>query len=150
MTQYTLLPADETDKEQIRHLSERCYHDVVERQFGAWDIETQRQFFEKKWASLTYQKVLIDGLFVGALAIVRDTDQITLSEILIAPEFQGQCIGTEIVLDVLKSAAEGQLPVKLQVLHQNRAMTLYKRLSFIETGRNETHVLMENASSRLS
>lgn len=145
MTQYTLLLADEADKEQIRHLSERCYRDVVERQFGAWDVEAQRPFFEQKWATLTYQKVLIDGLFAGALAIVRETDQVTLSEILIAPEFQGRGIGTEIVLGVLKSAAEGQLPVKLQVLHQNWAMTLYKRLGFVETGKSDTHVFMEHA-----
>jgi ribosomal protein S18 acetylase RimI-like enzyme len=150
LTRYTLHPANETDKEQIRHLSERCYRDVVERQFGAWDIEAQRQFFEKKWATLTYQKVLIGGQFGGALAIDRGADQITVSEILIAPEFQGQRIGTEIVLDVLKSAAAGQLPIKLQVLHQNRAMSLYKRLGFVETGRNETHVLMECAISRSS
>lgn len=148
MTQYTLHPADEADKDQIRVLSEHCYRDVVERQFGAWDVAAQQQFFEKKWAGLTYQKVMIDGLFGGALAIDRGADQITLSEILIAPEFQGQRIGTEIVLDVLKSAAEGQLPVKLQVLQMNRAMALYKRLGFVETGRNETHVLMEHASSR--
>jgi ribosomal protein S18 acetylase RimI-like enzyme len=150
LTQYTLLPAGEADKQQIRHLSERCYRDVVERQFGAWDVEAQHQFFEKKWVGLKYQKVMIDGQFGGALAVVRGTDQITLSEILVAPEFQGQRIGTEIVLDVLKSAAEGQLPVRLQVLHQNRAMALYKRLGFVETGRNETHVLMEHASSPTS
>lgn len=150
MTQYTLHPADETDKEQIRHLSDRCYRDVVERQFGAWDVEAQRPFFEKKWASLKYQKVMIEGRFGGALAIVRDADQITVSEILVAPEFQGQRIGTKILLDVLKSAADGQLPVKLQVLHQNRAMTLYKRLGFVETGKNETHVMMEHTNSLLS
>lgn len=145
MTRYTLHPADETDKEQIRHLSERCYRDVVERQFGAWDVEAQRPFFEQKWATLTYQKVLIDGLFAGALAIVRETDQVTLSEILIAPEFQGRGIGTEILLDVLKSSADCQMPVKLQVLHQNRAMALYKRLGFVEMDKSETHVLMEHA-----
>ena len=144
MESYTLHPMTEADKEQVRDLNQRCYRDLVERQFGKWDEEVQRQFFENKWDSAKFQKILIDGKMAGLLSLQRHADHLFLSEIQVAPEFQGHGIGTTILRDILDSAADSGLPVKLQVLNCNRAIALYRRLNFVTTGKTDTHVLLEN------
>jgi ribosomal protein S18 acetylase RimI-like enzyme len=143
--EYELRPAAETDKEAARTMNDRCYRDVVERQFGVWDTDVQRHFFEKKWDPNHYQMILHQGKMVGVLASETREDHVYLSEIQIDPEFQGRGLGTAVVSDVVREARDAGLPVRLQVLLENRARTLYERLGFAVTGETETHFLMERA-----
>lgn len=64
-------------------------------------------------------------------------------EIQLLPEFQGHGIGTALLQRELRFADARGLPVRLQVLRENRARTLYERLGFRVCGETDTHFLME-------
>ncbi len=141
--EYTLRPLKTDDKEFLRDLNERCYKDVVIRQFGEWDLELQRDFFEKKWTSELFTAISTQDGDVGVLSVWKEADCLRLSEILVDPAFQHLGIGTTVVKAVLKDAKSKGLPVRLQVLHENMAKQLYLRLGFVKYGETDTHILME-------
>lgn len=140
---YLLRAATESDKESLRALHKRCYRDVVISQFGKWDDEQQRGFFDVKWNPANYQIIVVGGTDVGAIAVAEQGDHVFLSEIQIDPDFQNRGIGSKLVEDVVDRARSAARHVRLEVLHANRAQELYVRLGFKEIDRTDTHVRME-------
>jgi len=72
----------------------------------------------------------------------RATD-VQVREIVVLPEFQGRGVGSALLGRVLDRARARQVPVRLRTRITNRAARLYRRLGFRETGRTETHLLLE-------
>ncbi len=138
----SLRPATARDRDLLARPHERCYREVVVAQFGQWDATLQRGFFERKWDPARYQIVSWQDGNVGAVAVQKNPDHVFLSEVLIDPAYQNRGLGSEIVRQVAAEASSQGLPVRLQVLHQNRARRLYERLGFVPTGRTDTHILM--------
>jgi ribosomal protein S18 acetylase RimI-like enzyme len=59
----------------------------------------------------------------------------------IAPNYQRKGVGTATIKDVLADA--GTLPVRLNVLHINRAKSLYERLGFRTIMQDARRQIME-------
>jgi ribosomal protein S18 acetylase RimI-like enzyme len=117
--------------------------DYVVQQWGPWDEALQRRFFEDRIALGLMQVIEVDGGIAGIYEWELGTDALTIVNIEVAPWLQGRGIGTAILRDAQRLAAERGLPVRLQVLKFNPARRLYERLGFTETGETESHVLME-------
>lgn len=113
--------------------------DVVERQFGAWDVAQQDEFFDKDWTRRRFEVIEYDGRRCGYVCVERGPDVVRLQEIDIDPAFQGRGIGSMIVRSVIDLARSLGLPAVLETLHENRAADLYRRLGFLETGVSDTH-----------
>jgi ribosomal protein S18 acetylase RimI-like enzyme len=145
---YTLRPLEAKDKEFLRNLNERCYKDVVICQFGEWDTDLQQEFFEKKWEPDKFQAICTQDGDVGAISVWEEENVLHLSEILVDPTFQNRGLGTEVLKTVLETATSKHIKVRLQVLHENKARHLYRRLGFFEYGKTDTHILMEYPVSR--
>jgi len=124
-------------------LHKRCYREIVESQFGNWDDEIQRGFFEKKWNPSTFQMIIVGGEKAGVISVRQLADHFFLSEIQIEPRLQNQGLGSQIIKAILSEARAQNLPVRLQVLKKSNAKNLYLRLGFIQTGLTDTHFLME-------
>ncbi len=143
-----LRPAGPGDRPFVERLHGAAYHDVVVEQFGGWDEQRQQGFFDEKWRTEQFEIVLADGDPVGAISVSIEPDHVHLNEMLVLPEHQGQGIGTSLLERVEANARERRLPVRLRVLHLNRARHLYERHGFEVTGRTETHLLMRADTSR--
>ena len=141
--EYDLRHANPGDKEWGYQLYRRCFRDILIRQFGVWHELWQRNYFEKKWDPSKYQIVVSEGQDVGLVSVRVEEDHIFLVEIQIDPEFQNRGLGTRILRDLIAEAEARGLPLRLRVLHQNRAKNLYSRLGFSRTGETHTHILME-------
>ncbi len=139
----TRRPATEADTELARRIHHSALRDVVERQFGTWDEAAQDRYFEGDWRDAHFEIVLADGIPCGYVSIEDRASDVHLREVVIDPEFQGHGIGTAIVRDVIDRARARCVPARLGALHQNRAITLYRRLGFTDAGRTDTHVLLE-------
>jgi GNAT superfamily N-acetyltransferase len=63
--------------------------------------------------------------------------------LVIDPASQGQGIGTQLLEDVFERASARGVPVRLRTQRLNRAVNLYTRLGFRESGRTDSHILME-------
>ena len=138
----------EKDKDQIRSINDRCYKDVVSRQFGRWDEDDQLARFNDKWKNQDLKKIIVNDDTVGFLSVEMNSDHVFFSEILIDPDHQNRGIGTEVLEQVIHDADRVSLPVRLRVLLQSHAISLYKRHGFCETGRTETHILMERIAQQ--
>jgi ribosomal protein S18 acetylase RimI-like enzyme len=133
----------EKDKEFVYTLARTVYKDLVIKQFGKWDEKWQRDYFEEKWKHSDYQIVEKNGRKIGAIWITQHSNHIVLNEIQLLPEFQSQGIGTELIMEQLKTTREKNIPIRLRVLKLNRARSWYEKHGFIVCGETDAHYLME-------
>jgi ribosomal protein S18 acetylase RimI-like enzyme len=143
MAAYSLRPCTAADEAFARRVHREAYFDVVTRQFGEWDDERQRGFFEAKWDPALYRAIVVEGADVGVTRYRFEPDHLDLDEIQLLPAAQGAGVGSALIRDLQAEAQHRGLPVRLQVLKQNRARALYERLGFARTGETEHHYQME-------
>jgi len=136
-------PATPSDVDFARETHHGAYRDVVIAQFGAWDTAAQDRYFDSDWHGAKFDIILCDDMPCGFAAVEFRTDDVHVRELVIHPRWQNQGIGTAFLKQVMDSAAQKGLPVRLGTFHRNRALKLYQRLGFREIGRTEIHILME-------
>ncbi len=125
--EYILRPATNEDYEFMYTVSKRTMREYVEAIWG-WDERTQRRMHHVSWNPGNYQVIVVDGHDAGRLSVDTYDTYLYLNNIQILPEFQGRGLGTRIIQDILTSA--GNKSVKLRVLRGNPAKRLYERLGF--------------------
>lgn len=140
---FTLRRAIPADWTYIEALNERSYRDLVLRQFGAWNAAAQREKLDGKWRHGCYEIVLLAGQRGGAFSLEEHPDHLFLADVQIAASAQGRGLGSRIVEEAVARARARRLPLRLRVLHLNRARALYERLGFRQYGITDTHYLME-------
>ena len=139
----TKRPARASDTAFARDVHHQAYRDAVERQFGPWVEEAQDRFFAADWEPAAVEIVACDGTPCGYLRVEDRAGDIHVREIVLRPDFQGRGIGSALLRAVIERARARGVPVRLGTFHQNRALDLYRRLGFRETGRTASHVLLE-------
>lgn len=135
--------ATDADTEAARKIHHAALHDVVVRQFGEWDKKEQDDFFAGSWSPETFEIIQSNGTDVGYCGITHHSDHISVNELMISPEYQGKGIGSSILLEVINEARSKGIAVKLQVLKENKAQDLYRKLGFKDMGTTDTHIQME-------
>lgn len=141
--QITKRIATETDTEFARKTHHEAYHDVIVRQFGNFDEKTQDDFFAKSWKPETHEILLSDGEEAGYCSVERFPGHIFVHELVLSPGFQGKGIGSKFLQELLEEAKGENIPVRLQVLKENQAQHLYRKLGFKDTVITDTHIQME-------
>ena len=142
---YSLRSVEEDDVEWLYKLNEDSYRDAVVRQFGDWDVDVQRRWFQSKWReNRPADIVMIGGERVGVVVLEQRDGYDWLDEILITPAYRGRGIGTSLIQQLIASAGDRNRKLKLQVLHKNPgARRIYERLGFETLETLEHHYLME-------
>ena len=141
--EFTRRVAAEADRAFVREANKRAYEDVVVRQFGEWDEDTQDAHFEEKWERAGFEVVEVRGRRVGAIWTIDDGDYLWLREVFLLPAHQGRGIGSQLVRQELANARRLRKPLRLRVLRENRARALFERLGLSVCGETETHHWME-------
>jgi ribosomal protein S18 acetylase RimI-like enzyme len=113
------------------------------RRIREWNEETERSYFFGRFAASECQLIVASGDSAGWLRIESNADHLRLDYLALAPEYQRRGIGGTIVGDLLRSATQRGLPVRLNVLRVNPAKALYERLGFREVGGDEHRFFME-------
>ena len=143
LMQLSTRPATASDAAFAREAHHGAYRDVVLSQFGNWDDADQDRYFDSDWRGAKFDIILNDNTPCGYAAVEYRSDDVHVRELVIHPQWQNQGIGTAFLKQVMDSAAQKGLPVRLGTFHRNRALNLYQRLGFREFGRTATHVLLE-------
>jgi ribosomal protein S18 acetylase RimI-like enzyme len=136
-------PVADADYEYLYRLNEVTMRRYAEQTYGAWDEAVNRRIFAERWRPETMQIVVVDGQDGGLLELVPTETGLHVANIRVAPELQGQGIGTRLVAGVLRDAHSRGQSVTLRVLKVNPARRLYERLGFVVVGETDTHHLME-------
>ena len=135
-------PGTQDDLACMFEINTRALRGHVERNFGCYDIEEQRETFFRTTDPATHQ-LLFDGEeMIGFFYVEERPEEMNLHRISIDPGYQNRGLGTAILRE-LQALAEGRgVPLRLQVFPGNPALRLYQRLGFAEEGRTETHLQM--------
>lgn len=139
---YSLRQATAADRDWLVQTKSRCLRDYVKQTYGAWDEEVQRSRFDATFEAGEIQIIAVDGRDAGFIAKRDAGDEIQLSNLMVAPEFQNRGIGAAVLRDLLAGAQMRRLPVRLQVMKVNPARRLYERLGFAVTEETATHFRM--------
>lgn len=100
----------------------------LEMQFSA-----QHQDYQRNYPEASYDIIVRDDVSLGRLYVDRRPQEIAIIDIALLPEHRGAGIGGALLRDLIAEAAHAQKPLIIYVEKDNRALTLYRRLGFIET-----------------
>jgi putative hydrolase of the HAD superfamily len=139
---YALRHATGADRDGLYELHKATMRAYVERTWG-WDENLQQQYFHQRFDPRQRRVIVVDGQDAGMMEVERSAEGLILSNIQIAPAYQGYGLGTAVIRDLLAEAQQGGLPVRLQVLRVNPARRLYERLGFIVVQETSTHFKMQ-------
>ena len=143
MNNLRLRKATANDSEFAYQTKKAAFRKYVEKVWG-WDEDEQRQLHERRFTSQDFYVIQISGIDVGILAIVWQPDCVKVNQMFIVPEYQSRGIGAACIMRIIEDATIYKLPVRLQVLKVNtRAVAIYQRMGFRNTGESDTYVLME-------
>lgn len=140
---YTLRQATEDDYDFLYALHVATIREAVEATWGRWDEGFQRRWFEDHWDPGPRRIIVVQGQDVGILQVEWYEDELFLALIEVAPDWQGQGLGSAVIRDVQAQAQDAGLPLRLQVLKGNpKARRLYERLGFVVVEEKEERVVM--------
>ena len=116
-----------------------------QEEFLRMQFQAQDDHYRRHYNSATFDIVLLKGVPIGRLYLDRRPDEIRIVDIALLPEYRGRGIGGAIVQEILNSAADEQLPVRIHVENNNPAQSLYQRLGFSPIGDTGVYLLLERS-----
>ena len=120
-----------------------AFKEYVEEVWG-WDGDEQRRLHRQRFEAQDFRVISVDGKDVGIMAVALTPDCMKVNQLFLLPEHQGNGIGQDCMLRIVRLARRMGLPVRLRVLKVNvRAVVFYKRLEFRCFGESETHIQMD-------
>ncbi len=140
---YKLRPVVPVDRDWLWQTYSNCMRGYIEGTWGPWDGDAQEASFHDRFVSGEVNIIVSGGRDVGYIAALNEPTEIRLFNIMIAPEFQRQGIGTAVLKHLQAVAVALGVPIRLQVLKVNPARQLYERLGFRVFEETATHFRME-------
>ena len=139
---YTLRDITRDDYEFIYELNKTVNKENVEKVWGAWNEDSQREFLKNRFDLIRMKIITLDDNDIGVLEVEEKEEELYLEEIQILPEFQGRGLGTQIIRSLILRANKNEKSLGLRVLKINPAKKLYERLGFSIVGETDTHYMM--------
>lgn len=139
---HSIVHADDDAMWFARDLTRDNMAQFYEAHGRAWDPS----IFEASWPSTENFWVLEDGVRVGILRLSREAQTLCVRDVQVLPDHQGRGAGTFAMTFVGNLAAErGVVQIRLSVFYDNRAQSLYRRLGFLEVGREGGLLIFEKS-----
>jgi ribosomal protein S18 acetylase RimI-like enzyme len=128
MTYYYLKSATVNDIDFIYDLRMKTMKPFFESTFGWKDKE------QYKYAAdyLEQTNIICNARNnIGVVKVLENSNYIELHQIQILPEYQKLGIGSRIIESIIHRANETMLPIKLMVMKNNPAITIYEKMGFV-------------------
>ena len=140
---YRLVDASSADETWLEDLRRRAYADLFNATWGGWDEERHSRHFSASIQRGHISIIEVDGVPVGMLQLIANSDTVDIHELQIDPSHQSRGLGTSVLTDVVSDASARGRTVRLSVgLKNQKAIRLYERLGFVSQGQSETHLHM--------
>jgi ribosomal protein S18 acetylase RimI-like enzyme len=110
--------------------------------FVAQQFDAQDTYYKQHYEGATYDVVLVDGRPAGRLYVARWDEEIRIMDVALLPSFRGQGVGGRLLAPLLREGADTGKTVSIHVEQSNRALSLYRRLGFVEVGEHGVYKLM--------
>lgn len=126
----TLRPADDSDIDFLLSLRDKTMRSHLE----AVGMPTSREaYVQRVWYKFDDAQIIeLDGVSIGLFKATYDAERNYwyLIQIQVAPEYQGQKIGSRLISDLIAKARCTGATLGLSVIHNNPAKKLYTALGF--------------------
>ncbi len=138
-----LVPYTDDNYEFVYEVKKNAYKKYVEKCWGAWIEEDQRNYFVKFITTVKPNAFIIMngdqkiGFYNGE---VLENGNYEIGNICIIPEYQGKGIGTKLLKEKLEENKDRD--VEIQYFKQNPVGSLYARLGFVPNGETQFHYQM--------
>jgi len=106
-----------------------------------WPAFRLRDQFQREVDVDNCYVIIVDGIDAGYVSVEDKGAFWYIDAIAIRPKYQKKGVGTAAMDAILSNA--GMLPVRLNVLHVNRAKALYERIGFRTILRDDRRQIME-------
>lgn len=106
-------------------LSEAQLTQLLRSQFDIQTRHYQQAYPDPEFFILEWQNQPVGRLYLAHLP-----NEIRLIDIALLPSFQGQGIGSQVLIDLISTYSSQSKPISLHVEKQNPALHLYLRLGF--------------------
>jgi ribosomal protein S18 acetylase RimI-like enzyme len=129
-----------TREEELKQVpwSDEQKEAFVRQQFGAQTVH-----YKKQYADADYSIILVDAAPAGRLYLHHRPTDVRIMDILLAPEYRGNGIGSMLMQEILDRAAAQKRSVSIHVEQDNPALRLYERLGFRQIDTFGVYLLME-------
>lgn len=140
---YEFRDITEQDYEFVYQVKKQAYKKYVEINYGSWDEDRQRIFFErfmntyKDGAFIITQNGKDIGFYNGCIV---SEEKYEIGNICIVPDYQRKGIGSAILSDIITKNCDKEITI--QYFKQNPVGKLYKRLGFESCGETAYHYQM--------
>lgn len=115
---------------------------LIQKIWG-WDNIVQLDYHNKHFNPNNIKVVIDSNMEVGYISTLDTDSMLFIENIMIENSFQGKGIGTNVIMDTLKTALEKNKKIELQVLKINdRAKKLYEILDFETFEQTDLHYKM--------
>lgn len=149
---YALRPVLDEDEALLLELYASTRAD--ELAFVPWDVTQKQAFVQMQFSAqqkhymtyyphATHEMILVEGQPVGRLYVDRREMEIRILDVTLLPQARGHGIGMQILLDLMKEAAQVNKFVSIYVESFNRSLGLFQRLGFVKTEENGALWLMK-------
>ena len=140
-------PATPDDLALAYEITEDAMRGYVEETWGNWDEEEQLQKHRANFTPETYRMLLVEGEVAGLVAVEEFASHVWLVKLYLLKKYRSQGIGSQVLQDVQRSAANLGKPVILRVLRVNkRAQALYAKHGFQVTEENAERLHMASGA----
>jgi GNAT superfamily N-acetyltransferase len=135
---WRLRPATPTDLEDLVEIRAVVMRQDLER-LGRYDAHRVRQRLRDSYFPEHTRIIEVGGELAGSIAVRPAGDRRWLEHFYLAPQHQGQGLGTAVLRSVLDQA---EAPVWLNVLQGSPARKLYERHGFVVDSEDPVDVFM--------
>jgi len=119
------------------------WDEATKAAFLAQQFRAQHDYYVANYEGAAFDVILVEGEPAGRLYTIRWSETLRVIDISLLPEQRGRGIGESLMRSVMDEAAATGATVTIHVEHQNRAMSLYRRLGFAPIEERGVYVLME-------
>ena len=111
-------------------------------------FDGQRKSYTANYPKAQHHVIVHAAKPIGRLMVDATAGSILLVDISLLSNTRGQGFGTNLIVGLMGQAHEQNVPLKLSVARDNRAVNLYRRLAFVECGGDDVYLNMEWRSSQ--
>ncbi len=118
--------------------------DAAQKQaFLQMQFSAQQKHYRAYFPDARHEMILVEGQPVGRLYVHRRETEIRILDVTLLPETRGRGIGTLILQDLMKEAAQSNKALSIHVESFNRSLGLFQRLGFVQADESGASWLME-------
>ena len=124
-------------------LAQTNWSESLKETFLRQQFEAQSRYYREHYQETSFDVILADGRPIGRLYVARWSEQISIMDIAVLPEYRGAGIGTKLLEDLISESEASGKPLSIHVERFNPALRLYERLGFRTVADKGVYLLME-------